>query len=227
MQASAAVPFQEQAVPQHIPPTFPSGEMAGGPTQQQISALSQQHAQAMANNQMNTLQRVAQAQDHPNGRPLNNLLTQSQQPPNGSASFTARAGQNFHPPGLGLPQGQKQGSLQHNLVVQPNPSAPSAGLQSSAPQSQAPSQGGQQILGLNTISDEQLSKLINIFNSLAYSVTEGEKAFYAPGRTDPQQRAQLDKHKQIMRHICELITFGRGRLNGDPQQAVNGASAGQ
>jgi hypothetical protein len=32
MQASAALPSQEQAVPQHIPPTFTSGGMAGGPT---------------------------------------------------------------------------------------------------------------------------------------------------------------------------------------------------
>ncbi|KAH9972703.1 hypothetical protein BGW80DRAFT_339666 [Lactifluus volemus] len=222
MQASATVPFQEQAVPQHIPPTFPSGGMAGGPTQQQMSALSQ-HAQSMANNQMNTLQRAVQAQDHPNTRPLNNLLTQSQQPPNGSASFTARAGQNFHLPGSGLSQGQGQGSLQ-NLVVQPNPSAPSAGLQSSAPPSQAPSQGGQQMLSLNNIADAPLPHLINIFNQLARSVTEGEKTLQALGEPDPQRRAKLDNQKQIMLRIREIITVRRGRLNGDPQQAVNGAS---
>ena len=208
MQASAGLPFQEQGVPQHMPSTFPSGGMAGGPTQQQMTALSQ-HAQALANNQMNTLQRVVQAQDHPNARPLNNLLTQSQQPPNGSASFTARAGQNFHSPGLGLPQGQ--GSLQQNLVVQPNPSTPSAGLQSSAPPSQAPPQGGQQMLSLNSIAEAPLPHLINIFNQLARSVTEGEKSLQALGEPDPQRRAKLDNQKQIMLRIREIITARRGR----------------
>ncbi|KAH9957259.1 hypothetical protein BGW80DRAFT_1565446 [Lactifluus volemus] len=117
-----------------------------------MSALSQQHAQPMVNNQMNILQRVVQAQDHPSSRPLNNLLTQSATA-KWQRQLLRSGGSKLSPLDWDF---LKDGSLQQNLVVQPNPSAPSAGLQSSAPPSQAPPQGGQQMLSLNNIADVPL-----------------------------------------------------------------------
>jgi hypothetical protein len=69
-----------------------------------MSALSQQHAQPMANNQMNILQRVVQAQDHPSSRPLNNLLTQSATA-KWQRQLLRSGGSKLSPPGLGLSQG--------------------------------------------------------------------------------------------------------------------------
>jgi hypothetical protein len=207
MQASTT-PFQEQSIPQHMLPNFPTGGMAGGSAQQQVAALSQ-HAQGSINNQMNTLQRVIQAQDSLNTRPLNMLLAQSQQQQNGP-SFTSRVGQNLHPSGMGLPQGQ--GSLQPNLV-QPTPSVPSVNLpSSSAPSSHAPPQGGQQMHGLNNMADASIPQLINLFNQLRHSVMEGEKSFLTAsnsvGEADPQRQAvrtKLDNQKQLMHRIRDII----------------------
>jgi hypothetical protein len=207
MQASTT-PFQEQSIPQHMLPTFPTGGMAGGSAQQQVAALSQ-HAQGPTNNQMNPLQRVIQAQDPMNTRPLNMLLAQSQQQQNGP-SFTSRVGQNLHPSGMGFPQGQ--GSLQQNLV-QPTASVPSVNLpSSSAPSSHASPQGGQQMHGFGNIADAPVSQLVHLFNQLMHSVTEGEKKFLAAsnsvGEADPQRqaiRAKLDSQKQFILRIRDII----------------------
>jgi hypothetical protein len=206
---SAAVPLRSD--PQYMPPTVPSGGIAGHPTQQQITALSQ-HAQASVTNQMNPLQRVVQAQDRPNYRPLNSRLTRSQQPPNDRASFTPRTRHIFYDSGLGFPQGQ--GSRQQNLG-RPHPSVHSARLQSySALSSHAPSQGGQQMLSLDNLADAPISRLVDIFNQLARSVTVGEKTFHVStvGGSDPRRRAKLDSRKQMLRRIQEITIAKRGRL---------------
>ncbi|KAI0249895.1 hypothetical protein BJV78DRAFT_1224130 [Lactifluus subvellereus] len=228
MQASSA-PFQEQNVPQQMPPNFPPGGMTGGSIQQQMAALSQ-HTQVLTNNQINPLQRPIQAQDHLNARPLNILLAQGQQQQNGS-SFTSRVGQNLHPSGMGLPQGQ--GSLQQNFV-QRTPPVSSANLQpSSAPSSQAPSQGGQQIYNLSNIAEASVPQLCTFFNQLKHAITEGEKNLHAAGNSggevDPQRqalRAKLESQKQVMLRIREMIAMKTGRPSGGDsvQQAVNGAT---
>jgi hypothetical protein len=206
MQASAS-PSQEQSIPQHMSPTLPTGGMADGSTQQQIAAPSQP-AQGSTKNQMNPLQRATQAQDHLNTCPLNFLLAQSQQPENGS-SFTSRVGQNLHPSGMGLPQGQ--GSLQ-----QPTSSVPSANLQSSsAPSLQAPPQGAQH---MRNLADVPLPQLSSIFNQLMRSVSEGEKNLHASSNsvdeTDPQRqalRAKLANQKQFLLRIRDMISTKTGR----------------
>jgi len=235
-----------------MPPNFPPGGMGdwGGPAfdtaglgqvesdfwdgdegsiQQQMAALSL-HNHVPTNNQLNPLQRPIQAQDHLNARPSNMLLAQGQQQPNGS-SFTSQVGQNLHPSGMGLPQGQ--GSLQQNFV-QRTPPVPSANLQpSSAPSSQAPSQGGQQNYNLGNITDAPVQQLFNLFNQLKYAITEGEKKFRAAGNSggevDPQRqalRAKLDSQKQVLFRIRDMIIAKTGRASGGDsvQQAVNGAT---
>lgn len=146
LRASPAHAFQEQNAPQQIPSGFTAGGMAGSSAQQQMAALSQR-PQAPASNPMNTLQRViqAQTQDNLHARQLNMLVAQGQQPQNG---FASRVGQNLHPPGMGLPQGQ--GSLQQNFI-QPSPSVPPANIQSStAPSASQPTpMGGPQIPSLH------------------------------------------------------------------------------
>jgi hypothetical protein len=214
MQQASAASFQEQNVPQQMPPAFPPGGMTGGSIQQQMAALSQ-HTQVPTNNQMNSLQRPIQAQDHLNPRPLNALLAQGQQQQNGS-SFASRMGQNLHPSGMGLPQGQ--GSLQQNFV-QRTPPVPSANLQSSsAPSSQAPSQGGQQILNLANIADAPVQQLWGLFNQLKHAITEGEKNLHAAGNpggeADLQRQAlrtKLDSQKQVMLRIRDMIIAKSGR----------------
>jgi len=77
MQASAHS-FQEQSAPQQLLPGSNAGAMPSGTTQQQIATLSQR-AHVSANNQINTLQRVIQAQDPSHSRQFNMLLPAQQQ----------------------------------------------------------------------------------------------------------------------------------------------------
>lgn len=109
-----AFAFQEQNAPQPIPSGFTAGGIVGGSAQQPPASHS-----------MNALQRVIQAQDSLHARQLSMLVAQGQQPQNG---FASSIGQNFHPPGMGLRQGQ--GSMQPNFT--PPPSLPPANLHSSA-----------------------------------------------------------------------------------------------
>jgi hypothetical protein len=68
------------------------------------------------------------------------------------------------------------------------------------------------MLSLNNLADAPLPHLINIFNQLARSVSEGEKSLLALGEPDPQRRAKLDNQKQFMLRIREIIGARRGRL---------------
>ncbi|KAH9178367.1 hypothetical protein EDB89DRAFT_1170443 [Lactarius sanguifluus] len=231
LQASAAHPFQEQNVPQQIPSGFAAGGMAGGSAQQQMAALSQR-SQVPASNPMNSIQRVMQAQqqDSHHARQLNMLVAQGQQQQNG---FTSRVGQNLHPPGMGLPQGQ--GSLQQNFI-QPSPSVPPANIQSSvAPSASQPTPlGGAQIHNLpKNLVDMPVQQLSNFYSQLMRAVEDGEKNLNAAGAStsgegDMQRqafRARLDQQKQLLVNIRELINLKR--QGGDPaQQAVNGAWLG-
>ncbi|KAI0297271.1 hypothetical protein B0F90DRAFT_1740642 [Multifurca ochricompacta] len=230
MQASVASSFQEQSITQQVQSGFPAGGLTGSPAQQQMATLAHR-PQASTNNSINPLQRVIQAQDPLRAHQLNMLLAQGQQQQNGS-SFASRVGQNLHPPGMGLPQGQ--GSLQQNFI-QPSPSAPPVNPQSSsAPSaSQAPPLGGQQRHGLpNNIADASLPQLTTFHNQLIRVVMEGEKSLSAAsssgGEGDAQRQAfrnKLDNQKQILLRIRELINAKSGRQSGDSvQPAVNGAS---
>jgi hypothetical protein len=207
---STAHAFQEQNVPQQIPSGFPAGGMAGGSTQQQMAALSQR-PQAPASNSMSTLQRV---QDSIHARQLNMMVAQGQQPQNG---FAARVGQNLHPPGMGLPQGQ--GSLQQNFI-QPSPSVTPANLQpSTAPSTSQPTPlGGPQIQSFRqNFVDMPLQQLSVFYTQLLRNVEEGERNLNAAGSTggesDMQQRqalrTRLDSQKQLLINIRELINLKR------------------
>jgi hypothetical protein len=211
---SAVHAFQEQNAPQQIPSGFTAGGMAGS-SAQHMAALSQR-PQAPASNPMNTLQRVmqAQAQDSLNARQLNMMVAQGQQPQNG---FASRVGQNLHPSGMGLPQGQ--GSLQQNFI-QPSPSAPPANIQTSTapPTSQPTPLGGPQTgfhKNLN-FAELPLQQLSNVYNQLIRAVEEGEKNLNAAGSTggesDMQRqalRSRLDNQKQLLNHIRDLINLKR------------------
>ena len=127
---TTAQAFQEQNAPQQIPSGFPAGGMAGGLAQQQLAAEFSQCTQAPGSNPMNTLQCV---QDSLQARQLNMLVVQGQQPQN---SFASRVGQNLHPPGMGLPQGQgslQQNSIQHSLSTPPANLQPSSVSSTSQP----------------------------------------------------------------------------------------------
>ena len=203
--------FQEQNAPQQIPSGFPAGGMAGGPTQQQLAALSQR-PQAPGSNPMNAIQRV---QDSLHARQLNMLVAQGQQPQN---SFASRVGQNLHPPGMGLPQGQ--GSLQQNFI-QPSPSAPPANHQpSSAPSTSQPNPlgGPQQMQAIQkSFAEMPLQQLGNVYTQLARTVEEGERNLNAAGSTggesDMQQRqalrVRLDGQKQLLINIRDMINSRR------------------
>ncbi len=213
LRTSAAHGFQEQNVPQQIPSGFTTGGMAGGSAQQQMAALSQR-SQAPASNPMNPFQRVMQAQqDSLHARQLNMLVAQGQQQQN---NFASRVGQNHHPPGIGLPQGQ--GSLQQNFI-QPSPSVPPANLQSSAAPSasQSTPQSVPQMHGLHkNFVEMPVPQLTNFYAQLMRAVEEGEKSFNAAGSTggesDMQRqalRAKLDSQKQLLINIRDLINLKR------------------
>ncbi|KAI9440121.1 hypothetical protein H4582DRAFT_1578721 [Lactarius indigo] len=169
-QTSAAHAFQEQNAPQQIPSGFTAGGMAGSSAQQQMAALSQR-SQASPSNPM--IQRVMQAQqDSLHARQLNMLVAQGQQQQNG---FASRVGQNLHPPGMGLPQGQ--GSLQQNFI-QPSPSVLPANIQSSvAPSASQPTPpGGTQMHSLpKNFIDMPVPQLSIVYGQLMRTVEEGEK----------------------------------------------------
>lgn len=204
LQASSSRPFQEQTIPQQLPPGFPAGGMASGTTQPQMATISQR-TQVSTNNQVNPLQRVIQA---PDSRQFGMLLTQNQQPQNGS-SFASRVAQNLNPPGMGLPQGQ--GSLQN--FVQPSSSVPSANVQRSpAPSvSQAPPPGGQQVPGPpSNPADMPLPQLRGLFNQLMRAMVEGDKSLQALSSTGTegemqQHRLKLELTKQRLHVLQELI----------------------
>ena len=212
MMRTTAQAFQEQNAPQQIPSGFPAGGMAGGSSQQQLAAAFSQRPQPPGSNPMNTLQRV---QDSLQARQLNMLVAQGQQPQN---SFASRVGQNLHPPGMGLPQGQ--GSLQQNFI-QPSPSAPPANLQpSSTPSTSQPNPlgGPQQMQAIHkNFVEMPLPQLTGVYGQLARTVEEGERNLNAAGNTggesDTQQRqalrTRLDGQKQLLIHIRDLINQRR------------------
>ena len=126
MQASTHS-FREQSVPQQFPSGFNAGAMPSGTIQQQNAALSQR-AQVSANNQINALQHVIQAQDPSRARQFDVLLPgQQQQRQQNATGIASYIGQNLNPSGMGLPQGP--GSLQQNFI-QPSPSVPQPPIQS-------------------------------------------------------------------------------------------------
>ena len=203
--------FQEQNAPQQIPSGFPAGGMAGGSAQQQLAAALSQHPQAPGSNPMNTLQRV---QESLQAQQLNMLVAQGQQPQN---SFASRVGQNLHPPGMGLPQGQ--GSLQQNFI-QPLPSDPANFQPSSAPSTSqlSPLGGPQQMQAIfKTFVDMPLPQLTGVYAQLARTIEEGKRNLNAAGSTggesDMQQRqalrARLDGQKQLLINIRDLINSRR------------------
>ncbi len=208
IQASSAHSFQEQRVPQQLPPGFNTGGVPSGTTQQQITALSQR-AQVSANNQINPLQRVMQSQDPSHAR-QSNLLLPGQQQQNGS-SIASRMGQNPNPSGMGLPQGP--GSLQQNFI-QPSPLVPHANPQSSTPSTfQPPQPGAQQVSGPSgNLGDVPLPQLRALYTQLGHVVTEGEKNLQAmsssgEGDTQRQQlRTKVELNKQRLRALQEVIT---------------------
>ena len=211
LRTSAAHAFQEQNAPQQIPSGFAAGGMAGS-SAQHMAALSQR-PQAPTSNPMNTLQRVmqAQAQDSLHARQLNMMVAQGQQPQNG---FASRVGQNLHPSGMGLPQGQ--GSLQQNFI-QPSPSVPPANIQTStAPPTSQPPLGGPQTGLQKNFAELPVPQLSNIYNQLMRAVEEGEKSLNAAGSTggegDMQRqslRGRLESQKQLLLHIRDLINLKR------------------
>jgi hypothetical protein len=213
MQASSAH-FQEQSVRQQLPPGFNAGAMPSGTTQQQIAALSQR-AQVSANNQINTLQRVIQAQDPSHARQFNMLLPgqEQQQQQQNASGIASRMGQNLNPSGMGLPQGP--GSLQQNFI-QPSPSVPHANPQpSSTPSaSQIPQPGAQQVSGPpGNLADVPLPQLRALSTQLLHVVMEGEKNLQAPsssGEGDIQRqqlRAKVELNKQRLRALHEVINM--------------------
>ena len=212
----SAQSFQEQSVPQQLPPGF-NAAMPSGATQQQIAALSQQRAQVSANNQINSLQRAIQAQDPSHARQFNMLVPgqqqqQQQQQQNGSG-IASRMSQNLNPSGMGLPQGA--GSLQQNFI-QPSPSVPHANPQpSSTPStSQIPQPGAQQVsVPPNNLGDVPLPQLRALATQLLHVVTEGEKNLQATssaGEADVQRqqlRAKVELNKQRLRALHEVISM--------------------
>jgi hypothetical protein len=216
MQASAHS-FQEQSVSQRLPPGFNAGATPSGTNQQQTAALSQR-AQVSANNQINTLQRVMQAQDPSHARQFNMLLPgqqeqqeQEQQPQNGSG-IASRMGQNLNPSGMGLPQGP--GSLQQNFI-QPSPSVPHANPHpSSTPSaSQIPQPGAQQVSGPPpSLADVPLPQLRALYTHLLHIVMEGEQNLQAisSGEGDMQRQQLQDKielNRQRLRALHEIINM--------------------
>lgn len=210
LRTSVAPAFQEQNIPQQIPSGFTNNGMPGGSAQQQMAALSQR-PQVPASNPMNSLQRVMQAQqDSLHARQLN-MLVQGQQQQNG---FASRVGQNLHPPGMGLPQGQ--GSLQQNFI-QPSPSVPPANLQSSAvaSASQPTPLGGQMQGPPKNFGEMTIPQLSNLYAQLMRAVEEGERSFNASGtsgESDMQRqalRAKLDSQKQLLVNIRDLVNLKR------------------
>lgn len=216
MQANAHS-FQEQSVPQHLPGGFNAGAMPSGTTQQQIAALSQR-AQVSANNQINSLQRVIQAQDPSHSRQFNMLLPgqqQQQQQQNGSG-IASRMGQNLNSSGMGLPQAP--GSLQQNFI-QPSPSVPHANPQpSSTPlTSQISQPGAQQVSGpAGNLADVPLPQLRALSTQLLHVVMEGEKNLQAtssPGEGDLQRqqlRAKIELNKQRY-HVLQAAIHSKLR----------------
>jgi hypothetical protein len=209
MQASAHS-FQEQSVPQQLPPGFNTGAMPSGTTQQQIAALSQR-AQVSANNQISTLQRVIQAQDPSHARQFNMLLPAQQQQQNGS-DIASRMGQNLDPSEMGLPQG---GSVQQ-YFIQPSPSVPHVNPQpfSTPSASQIPQPGAQQVSGPpGNLADVPLPQLRALSTQLQHVVIEGEKNLQATsssGEGDiPRQqlRAKIELNKQRLRALHEVINM--------------------
>jgi hypothetical protein len=212
VQASSAHSFEERSAPQQLPPGFNAGGVPSGNAHRQMDILSQ-YAQVSSNNQINTLQRVIQAQDPSHARQFNMLLPGQLQQQNASG-IASRMGQNLNPSGMGLPQGP--GSLQQNFI-QPSPSVPHANPQpSSTPSaSQVPQPGAQQVSGPpGSIVDVPLPQLRALFTQLLHVVMEGEKNLQATsssGEGDIQQqqqlRAKIELNKQRLRALHEVINM--------------------
>jgi len=213
IQASSAHAFQEQGVPQQLPPGYNTGAMQGGTAQQQIAAISQR-AQVSGNNQINPLQRVMQAQDpsHPSHARQFSMLLPGQQQQNGSG-IGSRMGQNLNSSGMGLSQGP--GSIQQNFI-QPSPSIPHANSQSSSTPSvsQISQPGAQQVSGpLGNLVEVPLPQLRALSTQLQHVVIEGEKNLQAPssaGEGDIQRqqlRAKIELNKQRLRALQEVINM--------------------
>src|SRR5258707_9641981 len=162
IQASSAHSFQEQRVPQQLPPGFNTGGTPppSGITQQQIAIAI-------------LSQRFMQPQDPSHARQFNMRLP-GQQQQNGSG-IASHMGQNFNPSGMGLPQ--EPGSLQQNFV-QPSPSVPHANPESSSTPFafQPPQPGAQQVSGPpGNLGDVPLPQLRALYIQLGHLVTAGER----------------------------------------------------
>jgi hypothetical protein len=194
MQASAH-PFQEQSVPQQLPPGFSAGAMPSGTTQQQMATLSQ---------------RAIQSQDPSQARQFSMLLPQGQQQQNGTGLASSRMGQSLNPPGIGLPQGA--GSLQQNFI-HPSPSVPHANAQTpSAPSaSQPPPPGVQQVPSTSgNLASMPLPQLRALASQLLRIVMEGEKNLQATsgsgeGDIQRQLRAKVENNKRYLLALQEVI----------------------
>jgi hypothetical protein len=210
MQASSAHSFEERSAPQQLPPGFNAGGVPSGNAHQQMDTLSQ-HAQVSANNQINTLQRVIQAQDPSHAHQFN-MFPPDQQQQNGSG-IASRMGQNINPSGIGFPRGP--GSLQQHFI-QSSPSVPHANPQpSSTPSaSHIPEPGAQQVSGPpGTLADVPLPQLRALSTQLLHVVMEGEKNLQATsssGEGDIQRqqlRAKIELNKQRLRALHEVINM--------------------
>jgi hypothetical protein len=188
MQANAVHPFQEQSVPQQLPPGFNTGGIQSGTTQQQleIATLSQAHA-----------------------RQFSMLLPQGQQQ-NGSG-LASRVGQILNPSGIGFPQGT--GSLQPNFI-QPSASVLHANAQTSSvpPALQPPPPVAQQVSGLssNFYASMPLPQLRALASQLHRIVMEGEKNLQTAsgsgeGDIQRQLRAKVENNKRYLLALQEFI----------------------
>ena len=209
IQASAH-PFQEQSVPQQLPPGFNAGAMPTGATQQQIAALSQR-PQVSANNQINTLPRVIQAQDPSHARQFN-MIPPGQQRQQSGSGIASSMSQYLNSSGMGLWQGPD--SLQQDFI-RPSPSVPHANPQPSTPSaSQIPQPGTQQVSGPpGNLADVPLPQLRALSTQIQHVVVEGEKnlqAISSSGEGDSQRqqiRAKIELNKQRLRALHEVITM--------------------
>jgi hypothetical protein len=198
-----------QSAPQQLPPGFIAGGVPSGAAQQQMTTLSQQHAQVSTESPIDSLQRVTQAQDSSHFRQFGMLVPQDQQRQNDSG-VASRMGPNPNPSGMGLPHGP--GSLQQSFI-QPSFSDSHANFHSTFVSSppQPPPPRAQQVSVPSNLASMTLQQLRELSTHLQRVVIEGQRNLQTPnssGGSDVQRqqfRAKIENNKRFISILQEVI----------------------
>jgi hypothetical protein len=185
MQASAHS-FQEQGVPQQLPPGFNVGGVPSGDAHRQMDTLSE-HAQVSTNDQMNPLRRAIHICQGPQLQNDSGLISHMPSNPN--------------PLRMDPPQdSQGPGSMQENFSPVPYANVPS----SSATSTSQPHR-------FNSILDVPLPQLRELSTQILHLVIEAEtnlqttSSFGEDGIQRQQLRAKIELNKQRLRSLDEVI----------------------